>query len=518
MESYSSIVDVESAVLSLSAKVALHFLTERRIAMVQIDNTKCTGCGGCIDLCSEIAISMINDVVTVNEERCTECSTCIKVCPMKAPYEVEVGAGPGGAMAAKTAGENGLKTAILERKTNPAQITRGDSMMFAIESGYYFAERMFYNEKNKKIIFPVNGLTVDYDGPRRNYYAWHFYAPDGKTRLEFGDYEESVKKGEKGRLSFVFDKGRLIDGLMQEAEKNGVEVFTGVNVKGVEKTASGVRVTGNGDSYEGTFVIGADGINSRVAELMGFNKERIFFGSIPSLTYYVTGLNIPQSEAVITANCFKPHTAIPTCFWVIPSPYAEDEYWFQTPADFEYITKESVFSNWFPHVKVSRTLSFIGNLWSPVSEPYRDNVLLVGDSAWYGEAEITGSMMCGKKAADAIAVALRDNKPDREGVLNYIEWWQKSYPEFDDYRNFSMIFAFCTIFSEVELNYLFSLIKSPLCSNNNPFLVVRFFKQALEPMMPQVQAEMPSAADKLNMLELDNFDQLALEIASKMSQ
>ncbi len=57
--------------------------------MIKIDTEKCTGCGGCIDLCPEIAISMINDVVTVNHEVCTECGTCIKVCPMKAPHEVE---------------------------------------------------------------------------------------------------------------------------------------------------------------------------------------------------------------------------------------------------------------------------------------------------------------------------------------------------------------------------------------------------------------------------------------------
>ena len=57
--------------------------------MVKIDSNKCTGCGGCIDLCPEIAISMINDVVTVNEELCTGCNICIKVCPMRAPYEVK---------------------------------------------------------------------------------------------------------------------------------------------------------------------------------------------------------------------------------------------------------------------------------------------------------------------------------------------------------------------------------------------------------------------------------------------
>jgi len=433
---------------------------------------------------------------------------------------VIVGAGPGGAMTAKTAGENGLKTAILERRTNPAKITRGCAMMFAIESDYYFAERMYYNEKNKKMIFPVNGFTVDYQGPTRNFYAWHFYAPDGKTRIEFGNYEESIKKGDKGRLSFVYDKGRLIDGLMKEAEKSGVDIFTGVNVNGVEKTAKGVRVTGGSDTFEGTFVIGADGTGSRIAELMGFNKERTFYGPAPGITYYVAGLSIPQSEACITANCFKPNALISTHFWVIPSPYGEDEYWMfvQTKEDFEYITKESVFSDWFPDVKLTHLKCFVTSIWSPASEPYRDNVLLVGDSAWSVEAEITGSMMCGKKAANAVTVALRDNKPNREGVLNYIEWWKKSYPEFDDYRNFLMGIPFSFIFSEEEANYLYSLFKSPLRSTLNPFLVVRLLKEALRPMMSQVQKEMPSLIEKLKMLEIGNVESIFLDIINKMSQ
>jgi len=423
---------------------------------------------------------------------------------------VIVGAGPGGAMAAKTAGENGLKVALLERKTNPARISRGCAMMFAIESGYYFAERMYYNKKKKKMVFPVNGFTVDYDGPARNFYAWHFYAPDGKARLEFGDYEENIKKGDNGRLSLVYDKGKLIEGLMRDAVKNGVDVFTGVNVEGIEKTATAVRVTGSGTAYEGTFVIGADGTGSRTAHLMGFNKGRTFYGPAPGLTYYVKGLKIPQSEAAISASCFKSGASRPTSFWVIPSPYAEDEYWFNVskPGDFEHITKESIFSEWFPEVTVSRVWSFVGSLWSPVSEPYKDNVLLVGDSAWFGEAEITGSMMCGVKASHAVTVALRDNRPDREGVLRYIEWWKRSYPEFDDYRNFMLIIPFRLLFSERELNYLYSLFKNPLPSSLNPFLVIRFVKKALEPLMPRLQEEMPSIVEKMSMLEIDNLDKI----------
>lgn len=53
--------------------------------MITIDTSKCVACGGCIDLCPVIAISMINDIVTIDNEKCTECTICVKVCPMRAP-------------------------------------------------------------------------------------------------------------------------------------------------------------------------------------------------------------------------------------------------------------------------------------------------------------------------------------------------------------------------------------------------------------------------------------------------
>jgi ferredoxin len=57
--------------------------------VVKINSDVCTGCGGCIDLCPAIAISMVNDMVVVNNDICTECQICIKVCPMRAPYAEE---------------------------------------------------------------------------------------------------------------------------------------------------------------------------------------------------------------------------------------------------------------------------------------------------------------------------------------------------------------------------------------------------------------------------------------------
>jgi ferredoxin len=62
---------------------------KKKQGQVIIDAEKCTGCGGCIDLCPVIAIRMVNDVAVVNNEICTDCGTCIKVCPMKAPQKIE---------------------------------------------------------------------------------------------------------------------------------------------------------------------------------------------------------------------------------------------------------------------------------------------------------------------------------------------------------------------------------------------------------------------------------------------
>ena len=91
---------------------------------------------------------------------------------MSSKYDlVIVGAGPAGLMAAKVAGENGLSVALLERKDDIADVQRCCATMFAIEDEYYFGERMYFNEDKRRLVFPVTGFTVPYDGPYKNFYA-----------------------------------------------------------------------------------------------------------------------------------------------------------------------------------------------------------------------------------------------------------------------------------------------------------------------------------------------------------
>jgi len=56
--------------------------------MVSVDNAKCTGCGSCVDVCPQQAITMHDNLVMINEYLCIQCGTCVNVCPAGAIREV----------------------------------------------------------------------------------------------------------------------------------------------------------------------------------------------------------------------------------------------------------------------------------------------------------------------------------------------------------------------------------------------------------------------------------------------
>lgn len=48
---------------------------------IQINEQRCTGCGGCMEVCPADAIGLVSGVAVVNQGICTQCQACIDACP-----------------------------------------------------------------------------------------------------------------------------------------------------------------------------------------------------------------------------------------------------------------------------------------------------------------------------------------------------------------------------------------------------------------------------------------------------
>ena len=84
---------------------------------------------------------------------------------------VVVGGGTSGLEAAKTAAQNGLKVALLERKSHPAKVQRACAQMFLMNMDSFYNEQMYFTKEQKKWVFPSNNFSVYYKGDYREFYA-----------------------------------------------------------------------------------------------------------------------------------------------------------------------------------------------------------------------------------------------------------------------------------------------------------------------------------------------------------
>ncbi|MCD6401278.1 MAG: 4Fe-4S binding protein [Anaerolineales bacterium] len=57
--------------------------------ILQVNQDNCTGCGECIDICTENAIGLKNGIAVINQQLCTGCELCMDVCPTGAIFSIE---------------------------------------------------------------------------------------------------------------------------------------------------------------------------------------------------------------------------------------------------------------------------------------------------------------------------------------------------------------------------------------------------------------------------------------------
>jgi len=81
--------DVEEPNAHLFLHPTIHRVTPVGIPVPRIDESKCTFCGKCAQVCEYHAIAVILKNVLVFDELCHGCGACSYLCPEKAIFEVE---------------------------------------------------------------------------------------------------------------------------------------------------------------------------------------------------------------------------------------------------------------------------------------------------------------------------------------------------------------------------------------------------------------------------------------------
>jgi flavin-dependent dehydrogenase len=409
---------------------------------------------------------------------------------------VVIGAGPAGLMAAKTAAENNLTVALVEKRRDITRWARADCMMFYGLEGGFLGENI--KIEPGRIIFPNNGFEVKYSGPLYPLMTKRAFSPAGH-RIDFcGGYP----------LALMFDKGILLRDLLGQAQKSGVVTMTGalgVRVENTQKGAKLLVVSNEQEQWiEGRKIIAADGINSRITESIGLNKDRTFMGILKVVQYVMENVACPYPNSWMNFYGKSLSPVVPLHFHqtvmgeklhklgavrLLPGNPEED---------LRYVMEKSCFAPWFKEAKIAYKMATSFKAFSPIARPVAGNVLVIGDAADSGEVENQGALMCGFHAGNAAVKELLGES----GFDEYCGWWQKSFEFFSpEVNRVAHGFAINPHYEDEEIDYLFSLVEGKtLTGTVVQYKTPKIMWDAILEHRERIASERPALINKIDSL------------------
>jgi flavin-dependent dehydrogenase len=436
---------------------------------------------------------------------------------VKSSYDlIVVGAGPAGLLAAKVAAEAGLSVALLEKKKDPNKLVRACGQTLISMNEPYMGNICYYNERDHRVVFPQEGFSFRYEGPYHNMYNLVLITNDGHV-VAFGDYDKQKSLGNFGRIGCAIDKELFFSSLLSELKGLGVSVIGGVNVERAINKEDHVVVEGSDQSFKASYVIGADGANSRVAASVGLNEGRYFYCVFYGMSHYVTNTRglLPGQVVRVSAHYFK-DGAVRT--YIVPRP-VEGEFnvimvTIDPRSDLKAATSrifnEGISGKWLKNARIERTFSAAETCWTHIEVPVQGRVLITGDAAATQEAEITGAMIMGWKAGSAVASALIEGRVGSpvKGLENYVTWWSqafnKPYPA-EAYMKGNVFPYLLT--SDEEINYVYGKLNGTFRACWNPY--GNPTQTAMASAVAQLEKERPDLAQKLARRKLSAKELLA---------
>ncbi|KPJ59390.1 MAG: hypothetical protein AMJ42_02010 [Deltaproteobacteria bacterium DG_8] len=410
---------------------------------------------------------------------------------------VVIGGGPGGLIAAKTAAEKGYSVVLVEAKKDIPKITRTCAQIFYLShigggQAYTKPVRVEIESGGKaKLVLPDINFSVEYDGTLRACYDWRHLSPNGNC----------VYTSRNKLWGFIFNKGILLKGLLDDVERLGVTVRNQTTCLNAEDTRYGVKVQvrdskGKTSSIEARKAIVANGVNSRIVENLGLNKTRQKIGTtLSGIGYIMEGIECPYPPSSWISFAY-PSISSYINIWM--GPMAEGTWQIGTTAKatdspvniMNRFLSTSNFAPWFKNAKIARKSAFSITPRYPIEEPVVGNMIIIGDAAAPAETWTQGAIACAYHAVKAI----------QEGTIKkYIDWWKESFyfnsPDY--YKDFARYPTLNMFFKDNELDYLYGLIKNQLVSNIHEELIKHADK---------IRVERPDIYERLKKIQEISFE------------
>jgi geranylgeranyl reductase family protein len=301
-----------------------------------------------------------------------------------------VGAGPAGSTCARECAQQGLKTLLLDKDTFPRTKPCGGAV-----SGHALS----------LLDFPLPDDIIEKEcfGARVHYSG------------------RSIEANKQYRIAVFVSRDRFDAFLALKSVEGGARFLSGEKVLAVHTKRDGITVVSNKTSYQTRFLIGADGVHSRVANVIRhpLGKDEMILGLVSS---------IPANDELIDRRQNK---TVDMHFGIAPQGYG----WLFPHRGYHSLgimglasmmkEPKKVMSD-FAH-SLGMELSAVQGHFIPCGGRKRiiasGSILLVGDAAgfadpFHGEG-IAYALLSGKLAAQAIIESIEGNSGPSSAVVRY---------------------------------------------------------------------------------------------------
>ncbi len=301
-----------------------------------------------------------------------------------------IGAGPAGLVAARRIQEKGWKTTVLEEHPNVGDPVACTGLI----SSTGVQELGIRKEVEEVLMNKIRGAQI------------------------FSHNHEMIKVEKSETVAYVVDRGGFDRVLARNAAEAGVELKLNTRMIDIRKETVFVEHKGRGELLKSKVIIGADGVNSKTRGIMGIGTKVNDF--VHAYQVDAKGKFDPKHVQVFLGDYAKNFFA-----WIVPENEEVARVGLASTSgnirkDFNVFVKEKNISGEF--CDMCSSLIPIGE---PLKGIVKDNMLLVGDSAFQTKATTGGGIVLGMAAGEiagkAVDAHFKSNAPLKDYEKNCAE-------------------------------------------------------------------------------------------------